>query len=389
MSSASATPDDGMISERPQPPSQAVSGVILMVCALVAMMWANSPWRASYAALWQTTVGAMSLGHFINDGLMALFFLLVGLEIKQELQSGALASWQRASLPVVGAIGGMLIPAALFVLIARGTPASSGWGIPMATDIAFALGIVALLGERVPAGLRIFLAALAIADDIGAVLVIALFYTPALSWSALAVVAFLMLAVLAIGRRPATSIWWYVLLGSALWFAVLRSGVHASIAGVLLAFVVPTADHRSVGRSFEHALQHPVAFIVLPLFAFANAGVALPSTFESVASDPAVVATAIGLLVGKPLGIFSAAWVAVRLRVAMLPSDADWYRLLGVAALGGIGFTMSLFIAALAFNGAQLDSAKIGVLAGSLGAGILGAALLVRPARASVSVVRD
>lgn len=360
-----------------------------MLCAVVAMLWANSPWGVRYVALWQTAIGTMTLGHVINDGLMALFFLLVGLEIKQELQSGALASWQRASLPVVGAIGGMLIPAALYALIARGTPASVGWGIPMATDIAFALGIVALLGTRVPAGLRIFLAALAIADDIGAVLVIALFYTPSLSWSALAVVALVMLAVFMLGRRHTASIWWYVVLGAVLWFAVLRSGVHASIAGVLLALVMPTTDHRSAGRSFEHALQHPVAFIVLPLFAFANAGVALPSTFGSVVSDPAVVATAIGLLVGKPLGIFAAAWIAVRSRLALLPSDADWYRLFGVAALGGIGFTMSLFIAGLAFNGAQLDSAKIGVLAGSLGAGVLGAALLARPVRASVSAVRD
>jgi Na+:H+ antiporter, NhaA family len=370
--------DEGLISKRPQPPSQAVSGLLLLLCALLALAWANSPWRASYHAFWHQSVGPASLQHLVNDGLMALFFLLVGMEIKFELVRGALASWQSAALPVVGAVGGMLLPALLYSVIAAGSESASGWGIPMATDIAFALGVVALLGPRVPAGLRVFLAALAIADDLGAVLVIALFYSPQLAWDA-AGIALLVVALLATyGRRRAPSIWPFLLGGGVLWLAVARSGIHASIAGVLLAAVIPTHGTVSVQRRLEAWLLRPVILVIVPLFALANAGVTLPS--ELVAwRDPGVAATVIGLAIGKPLGITGAAWLAVRLRMAQLPSDADWGRLMGVAALGGIGFTMSLFIGTLAFgDGARLDAAKIGVLSGSLIAGLLGTLILMR-----------
>ncbi len=372
------TTDDGLISPRPQPPSQAVSGLVLLVCTIVALVWANSRWQSGYVAVWQVTLGGMSLQHVINDGLMALFFLLVGLEIKHELLDGALASWQRAALPVVGAIGGMLLPAVIYALVARGTDAAPGWGIPMATDIAFALGIVALLGDRVPSGLRVFLAALAIADDIGAVLVIAIFYTPQVAWPALAATALLMLTLWMLNRRGVSAVWPYLLLGVALWVAVYRSGIHASIAGVLLALTIPARGPNGVQQRIEHALQHPVTFGVVPLFALANAGVTLPAELLAFAQEPAVLATALGLLVGKPLGIFGAAWVGVRLRIAALPADADWYRVFGVATLGGIGFTMSLFIAGLAFGDSRLDAAKVGVLGGSLLTGVVGALLLAR-----------
>ncbi len=389
MSHPAATPDDdGLISARPQPPSQAVSGLVLLLCAVVALLWANSRWQASYTALWHLALGGFSLQHVINDGLMAVFFLLVGLEIKHEVLDGALASWQRAALPVVGAIGGMLLPALIYAFVARGTGAAPGWGIPMATDIAFALGIVALLGHRVPSGLRIFLAALAIADDIGAVLVIALFYTPQVAWLWLGTTALLLVVLLLMNRRGVTAVWPYALVGLVLWVAVYRSGIHASIAGVLLAFTIPargaTGGAPSVQHRLEHALHVPVAFGVVPLFALANAGVTLPADLLTFAREPAVLASALGLLLGKPLGIFGAAWVAVRFRLAALPDDADWYRVFGVATLGGIGFTMSLFIAGLAFGDARLDAAKIGVLGGSLLTGVLGSLLLARADRRPV-----
>ncbi|MBY0491937.1 MAG: Na+/H+ antiporter NhaA [Gemmatimonadaceae bacterium] len=380
-----ATPDDdGLISARPQPPSQAVSGLVLLLCAVGALLWANSRWQESYTAVWHLAVGPTTLQHVINDGLMALFFLLVGLEIKHEVLDGALASWQRAALPVVGAIGGMLMPAVIYALIARGTDAAPGWGIPMATDIAFALGIVALLGDRVPPGLRVFLAALAIADDIGAVLVIAVFYTPQVAWTVLGVTALLLLLLVTLNRRGVSAVWPYALLGVALWFAVFRSGIHASIAGVLLALTIPARGAHSVQHRIERALQHPVTFGVVPLFALANAGVTLPADLPAFVREPAVLAAALGLIVGKPLGIVGAAWLAVRARLAALPDGADWYRVVGVATLGGIGFTMSLFIAGLAFNDHRLDAAKVGVLSGSLLTGVLGAVLLARANRRGV-----
>ncbi|MBL0940989.1 MAG: Na+/H+ antiporter NhaA [Gemmatimonadaceae bacterium] len=374
--------DDGFIDEKAPPPTQALSGLLLLGCAVVALLWANSPWREQYHALNHQPIAGMSLQHFINDALMTLFFLVVGLEIKRELLVGALSSVRKAALPIVGAIGGMLLPAAIYAVLARGTDASPGWGVPMATDIAFALGIVALLGDRVPAGLRIFLAALAIADDLGAVLVIALFYTPGIALSALALIAVCMAALYLLNRFGVQRVWPYVIGGLVLWYAVYRSGVHASIAGVLLAVTVPSVGAHSVQERLEHALGGVVTWLVVPLFALANAGVSLPDDIGAFARQPAVAASALGLIIGKPFGIFAAAWIAVRLKWADLPDDSDWVRVFGVATLGGIGFTMSLFIAALAFGeSAQLDAAKIGVLTGSFTAGIFGALLLSRAGR--------
>lgn len=371
--------EEGYVSEKAPPPGQALSGLLLLVCAAVALLWANSRWQESYHGALHASVLGWSAQHFINDGLMAVFFLLVGLEIKHELQDGALSSVRKAALPVVGAAGGMFLPAIIYSLVAVGTPAAGGWGIPMATDIAFALGIVALLGDRVPAALRIFLAALAIADDIGAVIVIAIFYTPSVATIALAATVAIMLVLFTLNRRHVHAVWPYLLGGVLLWVAVYQSGVHASIAGVLLAFTIPSRGEHSVQHRIERVLVRPVNFGIVPVFALANAGVTLPADVLAFATQPAVTATALGLLIGKPFGIFGAAWIAVRMRWADLPPECSWSGLFGVSVLGGIGFTMALFIAGLAFSDStQLDASKIGVLGGSLLTGLLGAALLAR-----------
>ena len=422
-------------------------GLVLLATTAVALGWANSPWADSYHHLWETSLGLQiggwaprtTLHHLINDGIMAVFFFLVGLEIKREMIAGELASIRRAALPMVAALGGMVVPAALYAMVNRGGSGSAGWGIPMATDIAFALGVLALLGDRVPTGLKVFLAALAIVDDIGAVLVIAVFYSGGVSWTALgAGGALLVLAAVANAagvRRPSA----YAVIGVALWAAVLLSGVHATVAGVLLAMTIPvrtriaegtflikarraladfdqaalctSADPRTTVLSntghhtaleeletlceaaqpplirMEHALHGVVGFGIMPLFALANAGVALDGAALGAAlSHPVTLGAFIGLLIGKPIGIVAFSWAAVRLRWAALPDGVTWRSLTGAGVLGGIGFTMALFIAALAFPaprdgsavgaGALLDAAKVGVLAASTLAGLVGWLLL-------------
>jgi NhaA family Na+:H+ antiporter len=368
-------------------------GLVLLACTAIALVWANSAWASAYHHLWDTPVriGAtgfgvrLSLHDWVNDGLMAVFFFLVGLEIKREVLVGELASRRTAMLPVVAALGGMLVPAALYAAInARGV-GSPGWGMPMATDIAFALGILALLGDRVPAGLRIFLAALAIADDLGAVLVIALFYTSALNWGALAGAAVVIAMLLGLRRTGARRPLVYALLGVVLWLFVLGSGIHATIAGVLLALTIPASRRESTLdgaqaplQQIEHALNGVVAFVILPIFALANAGVALGGAGHALAS-PIALGVVLGLMVGKPLGITLACYLAVRAGVADLPAGITFRHLHGAGWLGGIGFTMSLFIAALAFHDATLlTTAKTGILAGSVGAGLIGVMLLHR-----------
>lgn len=393
-------------------------GVVLFVAALVAIVWANSPWAPAYHHLWEQhfAVGVrpwilnLSLHAWINDALMAVFFLVVGLEIKREFLTGELASARSAALPIVGALGGMIVPALVFAVITRGTPGAAGWAIPMATDIAFALGVVTLLGSRVPLGLKVFLAALAIVDDLGAVLVIALFYTTEISVVALAACAVAMTCLIALNRLNVNKAWPYVLLGTLLWLAVLKSGLHATIAGVLLALAIPStapdgesriaspagvspdgaesgvdASAPSLLYRFEHSLHGVVAFGIMPLFALANAGVNLSGNTGAVLGDPLVLAVVLGLVVGKPLGIVGFSYGAVRLNIAQLPESASWRQLGGVAVLAGIGFTMSLFIGALAFGTSpQLTAAKIGVLGGSLLAGIIGWSVL-RGAKNSAS----
>ena len=391
--------------------AEASGGIVLFVCALVAMVWANSSAADSYHHVWDRTftIGwrpwalTLSLHEWINDALMAVFFFVVGLEIKREVLVGELASVRGAALPIVGALGGMIVPALIFWSITRGTSGAAGWGIPMATDIAFALGVVTLLGSSVPTGLKVFLAALAIVDDIGAVLVIALFYTAKINTTALLAATVLMLALIALNWFRVNRALPYIFVGILLWLAVLNSGLHATIAGVLLAFTIPasvgnrgalgipdaahadasshesdTPDHgHSLLARFEHALHKVVAFTIMPLFALANAGVGLQDELGTLIRQPVVAAVIGGLLIGKPLGIAVFSWLAVRANIAQLPALSNWRQLIGVAALGGIGFTMSLFIGGLAYGeSAELTEAKIGVLAGSLLAGILGWVLL-------------
>jgi len=401
---------------------------VLMFATLVAVIWANSPWEHTYHEILHLPLGIelggakleKDLHHWINDGLMAIFFFHVGLEIKREVLVGELSSVRKAALPAVAAVGGMVVPAAIYTLVAGGGEAASGWGVPMATDIAFALGVLALLGDRVPLGLRIFLTALAIVDDIGAVLVIAVFYTADLSAVALVLgfVFFLGSSLLNVLRVRNTFV--YGIFGLGAWVGFLESGVHATIAALLIAFTIPArtridggallarvemliARFKDVGipndtrlntidqqhvlerlertlndasaplQRIEHGLAAPVTFFVLPVFALANAGVTIHGgLFEELAS-PIALGIIAGLFLGKMVGITFTSWLAVTLGIADLPRGVRWVQVLGVAMLGGIGFTMALFIATLAFPGdAQLETAKVGVLSASVLSGLVG-----------------
>jgi NhaA family Na+:H+ antiporter len=417
-------------------------GVVLLACALVALAWANSPWATSYQAFQEMPLALgigprrleISLLHFINDGLMAVFFFLVGLEIKREVLVGELASLRQAALPLAGAVGGMLAPAALYAALNAGGAGASGWGIPMATDIAFAIGVLALVGDRVQAGLKVFLVALAIADDIGAILVIALFYSHGLDGGAFGAALALLLLAVAANRAGVRAAWAYALIGVVLWAAVLQSGVHATVAGVLLAFSIPVhtlvderkflgegrralddfdralpnspldlAQHLLTNEESQEALrrlerlteaaQPPlhrleqglhglVAFGIMPLFALANAGVRLEGGVTVMMTSSVTLGIVLGLVVGKPLGITIVACLAVRLGLAARPAGASWAALHAVSWLGGIGFTMSLFIAGLAFGAPDaaplLTAAKLGILLASALAGAVGYVLCRR-----------
>jgi NhaA family Na+:H+ antiporter len=364
--------------------SEAASGIVLLAATVCALAWANSPWQHAYASLLHHALPAgtgrlrldLTVHEWINDGLMALFFFLVGLEIKREMLVGELASVRKAALPIAAAIGGMIVPALLYAVLNGTGLGARGWGIPMATDIAFALGVVAVIGPRVPVALRIFLAAVAIVDDIGAVLVIAIFYSTSISGAGLALAAALVVALLVLNRAGVRHTAPYLVLGIALWLAVLASGIHATIAGVLLAMTIPahaSGSESSPLEKLEQALHAPVAFFIVPLFALANAGVRIGGASSGGLSLTVLGGVVIGLVLGKPLGISLASWLAVRFRIAALPDGVSWRLLQGVSWLGGIGFTMSLFVGALAFGDQMLlDSAKIGVLLASCIAAFMG-----------------
>jgi len=361
----------------------ASGGLVLMAVAALAILIANSPLGPAYFSLLKIHIGPLSLLHWINDALMALFFLMVGLEIKREMLDGQLSSWPRRILPGVAAAAGMAVPALIYLAFNSGHPETArGWAIPAATDIAFALGVLSLLGPRVPVSLKIFLAALAILDDLGAVIVIAIFYTSDLSVPYLigAGIVFGILMLLNRGRINSLSL--YLLLGALLWLLVFCSGVHATIAGVLLALTIPirltpgtpeAAPATSPLHRLEQALHVPVAFIVVPIFGFANAGVSFAGATLETFTDPLTMGVAMGLVLGKLIGVFGAILLMVRLRLADLPAGASWMQAFGVALLCGIGFTMSLFIGMLAFDDPLLQSeVKFGILTGSLIAGIAG-----------------
>jgi NhaA family Na+:H+ antiporter len=412
--------------------SSASGGILLMAAAVIAIAWANSPFWESYFTLWATplTIGLGDVGLskplilWINDGLMAIFFLVVGLEIKREVLIGELATARRAALPIAAAAGGAVLPAVLYLAFAAGAggEAARGWGIPMATDIAFALGVLALVGSRAPVALKIFLTALAIVDDLIAVMVIALFYTEDLSIAALGAAALVLVLLVAANRLGVRRPLVYAVLGVMLWVAVLQSGIHATIAGVLLAMTIPATiridghefaeharrlvdkvDHRasegpvrvksrhaalweledltehaqSPMIRMEHALHPWVSYAIVPLFALANAGVRIDRGLDAVATEAIFLGVFVGLVVGKPVGITLATWLVVRSGFASLPAGVGWRHIYGVAWLGGIGFTMSLFIGDLAFTEeASLALAKMGILAASIVAGVVGFVLL-------------
>lgn len=372
--------------------SEAAGGAILMAAAFLALIVANSPAAPVYFGVLKSYVFGLSILHWINDALMAAFFLLVGLEIKREFINGQLSNWPLRTLPGFAALGGMLVPGLIFVFFNAGSPETlRGWAIPAATDIAFALGVLALLGRRVPLSLKVFLTALAILDDLGAVIIIALFYTAELNIGAL-LAALCVIGVLSLlnlfGYRKLTL---YLLLGVILWVAVFMSGVHATLAGVLLALTIPL---KSSPRSdemveppllkLEHALHPWIAYLVVPIFGFANAGVSFAGISASALLNPVPLGIALGLFVGKQIGVFGFAWLAIRSGIAVLPLHATWLQLYGVSLLCGIGFTMSLFIGLLAFPTSPLlqDETKIGVLLGSLISGVIGWTILrFAPAR--------
>ncbi len=411
---------------------QSSGGILLIAATAVALVWANSPWSDSYAALWHTKltvgVGDLSLSkdltHWINDGLMAVFFLVVGLEIKREVLVGELSSVRNAALPIVAALGGAVVPALIYAAINAGTEGSAGWGIPMATDIAFALGVLALLGDKAPVALKVFLTALAIVDDIVAVLVIALFYTSEVSLGALGVGGLFLLALIVANLIGVGRTLVYALLGVGLWLCFLLSGVHATIAGVLLALTVPAISFINPGaflersryvldrfekagekgenvlsneerqaalhalnhaayklepplHELEHALHPWVVFAIMPIFALANAGVPLGGGITNALTSPVALGIVAGLVLGKQLGITLFAWLAVRSGVSELPDGVGWRHVYGAGWLAGIGFTMSLFISDLAFSdGSLVDTAKLGILLASLIAGVVGWAIL-------------
>ncbi|MBX8486124.1 Na+/H+ antiporter NhaA [Pseudomonas cichorii] len=363
--------------------SESAGGIVLMGAALAALIVANSPLAPGYFATLHSVWLGLSVELWINDGLMAIFFLMVGLEIKREVLAGGLATWEQRALPGFAAAGGMLVPALIYLAVNWGNPQTiSGWAIPAATDIAFALGVLSLLGKRVPTSLKVFLAALAILDDLGAVTIIAFFYSSGLNLPML-LASFVTLAVLvAMNRLKVRRLLPYLILGALLWFFVLQSGVHATLAGVALALCIPLGKPEEEARSpllfLEEKLHYWVAFAIVPVFGFANAGVSLSGISAENLLDPVPLGVALGLFVGKQIGVFLAAWLAIRAGLAVLPQGSNWVQLYGVALLCGIGFTMSLFIGNLAFPGAAhlVDEVKIGVLMGSGLAAIAGVLLL-------------
>lgn len=416
-------------------------GILLLLCTVAALVWANSAWAESYATLWHTnftvSLAGRALSHdlhfWVNDLLMVIFFFVVGLEIKREILVGELATFRRAALPIVAAFGGVAVPALIYLAGNAGGPGAPGWGIPMATDIAFALGVMALLGDRVPLGLKVFLTALAIVDDIAAVMVIALFYTAQISWTAVGAAGLCLALLFTLNLLQARTPLVYAVGGVALWLAVLASGIHATIAGVALAMTIPSrtpldsGQFLSVARRIlqhfqesaeaapggimtnddgqaavhaleeacekvqpplhrlEHALHPWVTFFIMPVFALANAGVVLSGEVVGTLTQPVALGVLLGLVLGKPIGITLFAWLSVRTGLASLPSEVTWNHIHGAGWLGGIGFTMSLFIASLAFTeDSLLTQAKLGILAASFCAAIIGSLLLMRKRQARI-----
>jgi NhaA family Na+:H+ antiporter len=355
--------------------SEKAGGIILIFCTLISLLVANSSYGESYMHFWHQNIGTHSLEHWINDGLMTIFFLLIGLELEREVYAGELSNIKNALLPISAALGGMLLPAGLFLLLNFGTDTQSGAGIPMATDIAFALGILSLLGNRVPTSLKIFLTALAVIDDLGAILIIAIFYTGDLNWINLGIALSIFGVLLILNRLKVHNLIPYLIGGVFMWYFMLNSGVHATITGVLLAFAIPfsSGSKKSSSIMLQHFLHKPVAFFILPVFALANTAILLNSDWHYALSHHYTIGIALGLILGKPIGIALFSYLAVKLKICKLPYDINWKAVIGVGFLGGIGFTMSIFITLLAFSDAEhIDNSKIMILVSSLIAGAIG-----------------
>ena len=378
------------------------SGLVLMAAAVMAMIAANSPLADGYHDWLHAYLGPLSIEHWINDVLMAIFFLLVGLEIKREVTDGQLSTWPRRILPGVAAIGGMVVPVAIFLAFnlfsAEGTP--RGWAVPAATDIAFALGVLSLLGRRVPVSLKIFLTALAIIDDLLAILIIAVFYSAGIDWMALAGAGLVLFMMWVANRLHVVRLWPYLILSAVLWWFVYHSGVHATLAGVAAALMIPVKrtpampdSAKSPLHRLEHGLQPWVAFIILPIFGFANAGVPVSELSPSHLIHPAPIGVALGLFLGKQIGVFAACLIAAKLKIAERPAGASWLQVYGVSVLCGVGFTISIFISLLAFPNApdRIEAVKLGVLVGSLLSALVGAAVLyfARPFDLAADESRD
>lgn len=355
--------------------SEKAGGIVLIVCTIISLILANGSLGIRYQAFWHQSLGGSSVEHWINDGLMTIFFLLIGLELEREVYIGELANFKEALFPFFAALGGMLVPAALFLLFNFGTSTQSGAGIPMSTDIAFALGVLSLLGKRVPASLKVFLTALAVIDDLGAILIIAIFYTQAIVWTNLFIALGIWLLLFLLGRFKVYYFLPYLLGGVLMWYFMLHSGVHATITGVLLAFAIPfgRGGAHSLSYRLQHFLHKPVAFIILPLFALANTAIPLSQDSFLSLTEHYTLGVALGLVLGKPIGIFLFAFLAHKAKVCRIPAELNWFNIAATGLLAGIGFTMSIFVTLLAYSQPEIiDNIKLSILLSSLVAGIFG-----------------
>lgn len=355
--------------------SEKAGGLILLACTVISLLLSNSVFGTTYLNFWHTNFEGQSIEYWINDGLMTLFFLLIGLELEREIYIGELSNIKKSLLPIFAALGGMIVPASLYLYFNFGTTTQSGAGIPMATDIAFALGILSLLGKKVPVSLKIFLTALAVIDDLGAILVIALFYTKNIFWTNLLIALGIFGLLLIFNRFKVRNLIPYLIGGILMWYFMLHSGVHATITGVLLAFAIPfgNGDKKSTSYILQHLLHQPVAFFILPLFALANTAISLNGDLGEIVTQHYSIGIATGLIVGKPLGIFVLSLLVVKMGVCHLPPDLNWKSILAVGFLGGIGFTMSIFVTLLAFEDATIiNNTKFVIILSSLVAGTIG-----------------
>jgi len=359
--------------------SEKAGGMVLLICTLLSLLLANSNYSVQYNSLWHISIANHPLEYWINDGLMAVFFLLIGLELEREIYKGELSKIKEAILPLSGALGGMIIPAIIYLLFNSNTTYQKGFGIPMATDIAFAIGILSLLGNRIPLSLKIFLTALAVIDDLGAILMIALFYTKTIYFINLAISLAIFGFLLLLNRLKINNLIIYLIGGVIMWYFMLNSGVHATITGILLAFAIPFEDGRanSISYKLQSWLHYPVAFVVIPLFVLCNTAIHLDTNWLNIISEPYSLGIVFGLTLGKPIGIVSFVYLSIKLKLTHLPKDINWNKLLAVGFLGGIGFTMSIFVTLLAFDSTQIiNDSKIMILTASLLSACIGYILL-------------